>query len=797
MRVTPPNLLRLDRDELLRDVKERLEAFAPGFADALDPTNPAWIVLQEAAWMVESLSEQLDEYPWAVVRQFAHLLGAELRPAVPSVGVLCVQPNQAAPLALGGNPAKWRFFTAQTEDRDLLEYALAETNVPVSPGRVESLARVRDGALSTAGFESPRDPELADNTAFVGELHASKAFRKERFHYELVGTDPDKLLKEVTEALATYKKTRDTGWLRFEATKTDAETVELIATIDPNAAFDGAPQGEPGDVTGPWRALDDSTWTPPVAVADHPVLPPTLRGTQPMRTAEGDLLIPDVPGNMLLDELLERAPRPAPAEIPPAIWKTLAHLDNRLAPLRPTITRRVDVGAGEPTWVDAALRAGAWFRIAERPHQTLAHLTITRTRQIRPVRIGWIVRPGQTRAPRAFALHDQHGMLPQPLPQTAQWTLGLHDPKGRGMVDVVAVDVTVPAGVGELLLTIDGDAEAAMLNPCMVVQAPIVQDGRTVTITRAIPEPTSLLFPDLVTRDVVDRLVASGLAAEAASVLARMPTSFVTAGEERILDFRGIDVDPASGGVVLNAPDARGDLRRFKRGTEIAFRWYRRTSGAVGNVGPGEITFAEQAPSTKPRLEGVSNPLATGWGQAREREDEAVDRIFGPQTGVPVTPADWERQVRGALGKEARDWIVRVWGYAERSLMSHTLWPPHDDGPADPERARLETELASAGPEVLLVAVGPADDVLDLGDLERAQRQVDALVTAWAERIPTIRRAIVTRLWPLSVDGTASAPLPAFSVADLEGHLVDGLGRRLPMPRTRLLLNAAVVKAVT
>ena len=793
MRVSRPHSLRIDRAEVLRDVRDRLEEHAPGLAASLEPTNPAWIVLQEAAWMVESLTEQLDDYPWAVVQQFAHLLGAQLRPALPAVGVVCVTPNHDGVLDTRANPARWRFFTPQSEDRDLIEFVLAEDAAPVAVGRIASLSRITRGQLLTTVGEPERDVGTPDACAWLGQTRPSHAFARETIRYRLVGNDAAKLKTEVEAAIATFSSTRPTGWLRFDLERVDGKTLDLIATIDVNATFEGVGDGDVEDVTGVWAPLDASTWTPPVRVSDHPVLPRSLRGSEPMRAANGHILVPGVPGNMLRNELLVRLPRPAPLDIPDKLWQSLAHLDKRLAGLRPAISRGVQAIPGEPSWVHAALQGGSWHRVAEHADQTLAHIELKPAKGERTVRVGWITRPTGRQDTRGFAVHPDHGLLPTPLEGKVAWDVSLPDPQGRGMLHVRSFDVTVPAGAHGVLLAITGQAEAALLNSCLVVNAPLVRDGRSVEITRAIPEPISLLFTDVVSPEVIARLSARGLHPSAAGKLRELATSLVAHGDDRIVGFRGISHDPAEGSLLLNAPDAQGRLHRFKRGTSVEFRWYRRTNGAAGNVGTGQIRLAEQAPSTKPRISAVSNPLPTGWGEAREREEEAVRRVFGPQTGVPVTPSDWERLIRGLLGQRAESWTVRVWGYAERSLMSHTLWPPHDASPVDEERERLARAITNAGPETLLVVLGPTEAVLSQAELEHAQRVISALVRDWSDRIPAIRQAIVTRVWGLTLDGATERDLPTFTVVDADGHLVDRLARRAEVPTTTLLLNGVLV----
>lgn len=793
MRVTPPDALKIDREELLRDVRERLEARAPALAEALDPAHPAWILLQESAWMVERLTEKLDAWPWAVLQQFAHLLGARVRPAVPALGVLTLEPAEDGVLDVGVNPARWRFFASQNEDRGLVEFALAENGAPVCVAHVGGLARLRDGELWSVDAAPSRLGSTPDVAAWYGTEHRASVFSGEVFRFHFRAADAVRVESEIQEAVNRMLETRDPGWLRFEVTRPDEHTVRLEATIDvtlPNAKSDASDQA---DVIAAWRPLDDSNWTPTVRITEHPVMPWTLRGTRPMRTDDGMLLVPGVPRNMLRNEILERDARPAPPEIPDALWGTLTHLDRRLATLQPTISRGVGTTSGEPTWVDDALRGRAWAAVERSPDRTYAFVTLDPSDADRRLRFAWVVAPGPTPVAEAYGRFDVAGILPARLEVGNAWELTLPNSEGDGLSQVAAFDTVVPAGASGVLLVIDGPARGVLLNAVLVLNAPVVRDGRGTSVSRAVPEPVSLLFEDIVTPATLQQLATSGVPASAARALAQLPCAvFMVDGGTPLVDFEGMDVDAVQGVVTLNAPDAVGRTQTLRRGQQIELRWYRHTQAAIGNVGPGEINFAEQAPTTRPRVARVTNPLPTFWGQEREREEEAVLRVFGPQTGIPVTPADWERLVRVELGARGEGWVVRAWGYPERTLLSHELWPPQDMGAEDPERARLNAALGTAGPDTLLVVLGPQDGVLSDVDLEHARRLVLALVGRWGARTGAIRRAEVTRYWPLTLEGEHDGVTPAFSPRDAYGTLVDGLGRRGPVPRVSLMLNAAI-----
>ncbi|MCA9568286.1 MAG: hypothetical protein KC656_10600, partial [Myxococcales bacterium] len=740
------------------------------------------------AWMVSTLSEQLDRYPWAVLQQFAHLLGARLRPARPALGMAVIETSADGVLDLRDDPARWRFFAPRTETRGLVELALAEDGVHVTAATLTELTRVVDAELH-------RDvgTTRAAASARFGPTERSAVFAAETFTWTVLASAADRVDTLLTEAAARLLPERNVGWLDLKVTTRD-DRVHLEATIDVGAAFRDAPHVTPGgDVVAAWGTLDDSTWTPDVRVAEHPLLPRALRGTRPLAGEQpGELLVPDVPPGLTTRELLVRDARPAPEELLEAIWNTLVHLETRLAPLRPAAVRAVRTPEGEPAWVDPALRNQAWRQVIDRGNLSLARVDLAPSPRQRTVRVGWIA-PGERC--RAFALHDR-GVDPAELPVAPVWSEKLPDASGS-LRPVVTLDVTVPSGANGLLLVTDGAAEAVLLNPVLLVNAPVVRDGRRVTVQRAIPEPVHLLYKDVLTRDTLDRLGRAGLHPSTRDRLASMPIARMTFGTDgEIRDFRGVEVDPSEGVLVLNAPDDQGGLQPLRRGERVRMDWYRRTDAGLANLPPHSIRLVEQAPTVSPRLVSVDNPLGTLHGSDRESQEAAVQRVFGPSIPTPVTPGDWERLVRHALGPRARGWLVRVWGYSERSLMSTALWPPASLAD-DPRTAALDDALRTAGPETLLVALGPDHAVLGEEDLGWARSVEEGLVAEWADRVPLVTAALVTPLWPLVLEPASEDPgitTPAYALKGLDGALVDGMGRRSPPPRATLLLNAAIVE---
>ena len=59
--------------------------------------------------------------------------------------------------------------------------------------------------------------------------------------------------------------------------------------------------------------------------------------------------------------------------------------------------------------------------------------------------------------------------------------------------------------------------------------------------------------------------------------------------------------------------------------------------------------MVEQPPRAEPLLLAVHNPLATFYGADRESEPEAIECMFSPSSGVPVTPS---------IGKSCFAWLL-------------------------------------------------------------------------------------------------------------------------------------------
>jgi hypothetical protein len=813
LRVPPPGILKLDRRALLRDVRERLSERMPAYGETSpDPTDPGWLLLEQSAWMAEIVSGQLDQYPFSVVQHFVRMMGGHLLPAHPSLGVVVVEASKPGVMVQRPDrPSPWRFFTAQTETTDLVEFVPVEQEVPIRKGWLDSMCIIADGELRLTHHRGKTDG-LEAHVGWQDADQRSGIFDDERLRFVLVTSNTKKLIGTLEKAIAKVAE-RNIGWLQLSVGEQAKGQVVVDAVVDPAAAFistipeeaDGLWEG--GDLQALWGSLDDTNWTPPVEVAEHPLLPARIRGATPLPGMdEGTLLVPGVPQAFPVDQLLVRGAAPMPDTVVEAIWKTLTHQDKSLVPFKPTVRREYAAGGGhgEPAWVLQALESGVWGQIAERSPSSVAHIQLLpRSRGEGKVRVGLALEQANADmlgAIRIFGEHQEGHVPAEELPHEVVWRLTT-PPRfpGQGMGLVAAVDVTVEASHAGLVIAYEGELAGAMLNPVLVANMPAVRDGREVRVRRNVPEGVSLLFQDLVTPEVIEQLAGEPIPDDALGLVKKLQLSSFSLKEgEDITDWHGVDVDPSEGRMTLNAPDRNGNLQQLPPGERVKLSWYRRTDGARADVPAGAVRLVEEEAGVKPSLVGVHNPLGTFFGAAREAPEAAVDRLFAPAGGTPVLPADFERVVRQALGTRGRGWVVRCWTYSERSLVSTALWPqPLGEAPANGETARLERALESAGPDCLLVVVGPPDEVLGDEDLDWARRAIQQRIKRFGERLPVVRRAEVSRFWPLRLRGGEGARdllMPCFDLARCEGELVDRNGTTAPPPRAAMFLNAAVVE---
>jgi len=803
MRPSPPPVHKLEAASLLADVRDRLADRVPGWIDGEpDPTDPAWLLLEEAAWMVELLSEQLNQYPFSTVRQFVHLMGAELRPARPSLGCVVVQPAATGVMRqTRETPSQHQFLCPQTEERDLIEFTMIEPEVTVRPGSISSLSELRDGRLLTLTPEE-RGNGIALYSAHRGEPRRSAALDRESIEYVLTGSNQGALLEQATNAIEALAGRR-LGWLALNAEKRGSAEVVITATIDPAGAFaETTPSGmtADGDLLGYWGTLEGSPWQPAVLVRDHAAIPGYLRGKPPLPgSEEGTILLPDLPGQLEVDGVLRRVASPIPEPVLQAIWQNLTYVETRLSKLRPTITRKLPPPSedGEARWVGAAVHGKVWSALRAVGTGTIAHIELPQSgRGAGALRLG-LVLDEQWDAPRIHAYGSVGGHLEtKELPVREVWSLPApSEVRGSGFDKLLGLDVLLNDDHDGVILLVEGAPFSVLLNPLLVANTPLIDDGRVVTIERAVPESASLQYEDLVTPQVMEQLLEQPIPPDAAAHLSGLPLARFSWRRGQLNDYEGLSVDPSKGELRFNAPDRMGTTHRLRPGTDVRLDWYRRTDGAAGDVEAGAIEFVEAPPSARPRITAVRNPVGTFFGADRESDAACQERVFGPSGDAPILPADWERALRAALGDRGRDWLVRCWTYSERSLMSHWLWPLPAAG-VDPETEELRERLRTGGPELLLFVVGPQSGHLDDKELDWTRQVVRSLVNRARRRNPSIRDAVVAPLWPLRLEGgdpESYRHLPAWDLAELSGELVDDDDRRARAPGHGLLLNAAVV----
>lgn len=472
------------------------------------------------------------------------------------------------------------------------------------------------------------------------------------------------------------------------------------------------------------------------------------------------------------------------------------HIDGALGLYRPTILRSVLEAADDPLnqWVTAALRSDAWNQLVAQNPVSFAHIDWDKAQNSSThIRLSVVTEPDQIpETILAFGLRN--GLLvPKALPTKRIWHILLPTAAGN-LQRVECVDITPSPEDEGVLLSVSGRFLSVWANPALIVNAPAVFDNREVPVQRGIPEAISLLSEDVLSPDIIGRMADDPLPETVRELLARLPLSSIQILEgERVRDFRGMQLDPVSGTLMTHAPDPNGETLPLRIGQTLRLDWYRRTDGALGRVEPEAISFVEHPPTSRPALVAVTNPLGNTGGMDRESEEACIQRLFGPGSDTPILPTEWERTIRTALGPEARNWIVRCWGYAERTLISTTLWPP-PEMEIDEETLQLSAALLQAGPDTLVVAVGRTDRCLDQGEVVRVRLVVEALVRRAQQRLGNFHHAIVTPLWPLRLRSRSKINLPVLPCFRLSssGWLTDTEGRESPAT-TALMLNAAVI----
>ena len=818
MRVPPPNLLKLEKDTLLEDLRNKL---AEKYSDYTTPedgdaTDPAWVILEQAAWLVELLSEQLDRYPYSMVQEFVHLMGGKLNPAIPALGIMIANPLEAGQIVVEQNkPSPWRFFTLQTEELDIIEFTSVEPNVHVRPCSVMSMVEVVNGEMFLIGGPKS-EAGIGAQEAWRSYKHRSRIFDTEWVRYDLTTSNAQALVETLEGAIEALEE-RKIGWLEFRVEQSSNIKVSVFARLNLAKVFLGfQPAGlsEGSDVRGHWGTLDNSTWKPPVRISSIPAVPSRLRDQEPMPGGRrGTILIPNLPEGFETENLLERKSMPLKKDVVDAIWETLTHMDQKLAPMNVSVSRGVQPSDDErePTWISSVLDQELWSDLIDRTELRLIHINVGQAYPTPGVfRVATVLKGvAEDDIPkvRIFGI-DDNGMERVPLGANIAWKLRLPDPNaGQRMVLVVAYDIQLSETHNEILMVTEADPMAVMCNCLLVGNLPVVRDGRQIEILRNIPEAVNLIYDDLINKDVIDNLLRYNISKEVAKLLNNLPLSyFPVKNGVSIIDFKGVYLDPTSmvgeGALMrLNAPDRTGHTESLRPGRVVTLDWYRRTDGMYGNVARGDIQVVEQPNNVEPVLLGVHNPLDTFYGLQREEEQEAIDRMFNPSGRIAVLPTDWERDIRVKLGKRARGWMVRCWSHPERTLVSHDFWPPRTNETAVAQRKGFQSQierLNNAGTDTILVIVGAKDRLISDAEVDWARGEIEKSIQSQLRRLPLVREVIVMKFWPLQLQTTDTMAnemaLPSFDVFECKGNLrLIGSEQPEAIPNVHLLLNAAIV----
>lgn len=885
MRIPSPPSLKLSREALLQEAAQILTVRAPELKHVIDdPADPGWLLLEQAAWMVERLSEQLEASPRQQLQQLLHLAGHQLLPALPALGVLAVDSTFSGPLTLFNldhHPV--RFFAASAEVEVPLEFVPLEAGpISMTVGSWIGLYRWEaEGAFSRLSklYETPFPHALV---RWRETLEPMEAFQLEDIHF----TFPISMKERLLILMQRYNG-EGRAWMHLglDGRENAAELgVRWRLSLD-QVQTDYAESEDSGvqSLSFSWKELPLYPLHPdqPGAYDYRPLL--KLRGeaqqlgARLVLTASGQARVEiDRSGSWLrkrkLSELVAIA-RPVPALIAEQFYQTLlltlAEWKDKpgptLEPSRTAIFRQLPKAdpASSP-WLSAALQNPRLETLLDQRTAEFFHLelsegpSLTRMGMSTParqrVRFGLLVSAHAHE--KALPLH-MFGVLPLGGQRLAlqelrpdegavvaeQWRFpwpvmtaseGM-DPDHllNEAVELRVFEVSFPSSLKlkGLLGVFFPEAlglpairlHATVLNPLLVGNMPIVYDGRSVRATSALPEPTSLLWKDLLTREVLDRLQHTSLPASLQEQLRRIPLADLRLqrpegaellhpsrngfdpfhpGEEGIqtatLDWRGLQVDPTEGIVVLNAPDVRGERLPLRRGDRLQMAWYRRTDGERGNVRAGRVTILEQSSSTPTPLRRVYNPLPMLFGRSAERVEQGMERLFSaPVRPLPATAGEFEQWAAQELAELLPRCTLRCWGEAERSLLACDWWLGSELEQSWTREAALLLERH--GPRALLLVVGLPRARPAGVDFVRVRQRLQRGWERLMPRLPTLEVLAVAPFIPLIHETRggktvyATTDAPCFELKGLEGWLQDGNRARPLRGDIWFYLNAAIV----
>lgn len=753
MRVPNPPSLRIDRRELLKSIEGDLRKRAPQL-NLADPTDPGVMLLEQAAWMVETLSERLNRVPERTLEQITQLLGLELQAARPAIGVVVLSVDVPGALNVTReSPAPLRFVSPATERSWATDWVPLEPSVFLGEDEIAALLHVENRQLAVRAMGTAEFP--GSGFVQVGPPNRADLFDQVEIVAWISTTTPNEDAEKLRANLHVLTKTRK--WLRariISPEKGEASRVGLALSVDLPAALDGlvpvqqaglAPQLHlPLSDVGPFRLE--------LRYADLPEVPPEIRGMPVPSEGRGQhrhLIVSGLAWGLPVDRLLAAPASPPSTLLARSAWEELTlgtSLHARAHQLRYELhpIREADL---QP-WARAMVRFHPqWEEQFSSGAKYLVLIRLGEHDQPRTARVGLL---GKSPRPSFWVLGEDWA----PTTATGAWTLLVATSPGQHM-GFSAWDVRIPAGSRWLLGVVEGNLDAAAANPILTINAPTVRDGRGVPIVHTTPELVTLLRKDIVTRDGVDRdrahpLLQDPLGAPggASELLNRFPiASISTSDGGSIDDWVGVGLDAATGELSLNAPDEEAFTRQLSPRTTVKLQWYRYTDGAAGNLPVGAIRQLQGEKGTSLQVHGVYNPIPTFGGLDREPAGAAIERLLASGGGFPIVPADFERLVRHALRRRGKQWVVRCWTASERRLLPWTWWSP--DGQRTDHQRTLQSKLDLAGAETLLFVVGPPGSDATDTEMLQAEQAVREALTELKKRLPLVRDALVVRHWSL------------------------------------------------
>lgn len=901
MRISQPASLKLSRDTLLHDVVQQLAKRYPEMRDVIDdPADPGWLLLEQAAWIVEQLSEQLDEYPRHAVQHLLHLAGHSLHPAQPALGVTVLETPLAGRIAMFENEHHpVRFFALSTEVEEPVEYVPIEPGtVPMVPGEIVGVYRLesRGDLVRMTHAEDRFFPDT--HAAWLETPIPLEALQVEDIHFSF----PVSLRDRLAELMSRYNS-EPRGWmsLAFDGRESANEVGVRwrVGLENPRVEYFESEETGVQALSFPWRELPlhplrpdqpgDYDYRPPLKLRSEVAamgarLVLAANGTARIEVGRG--------GNFLrqrqVSELVAMA-RPIPARIAEQFYQTLLVSitdwnERSSLPFEPSKTeifrRLPQAAAATAPWLSAALQNRAWDSLFEGEPADVVHirladklqpglglrfgLVLNRMPQPEPLHLqvfALSLSPGgrasmvqlntdalkqdsdeataskaeaQVRAnpqalppkPPAAGRHGVDGVVSgrTDAPAVSElWRFtwpahmalrsGMHTQDGGMPLEMRCYETNLPPAfhANGLLCVVSRqplpsgtrpELRGVTLNPLLIANAPLMRDGRAVSLSTSMPESLSLLWGNVVTRDVLRRLEHMSMPETVMGHLRSLPLARVQVPRQAqaLEDWVGMGVDPTEGRVVVNAPELEGQRLSLRRGDVVRLLWYRRTDGARANVMSRRVVVCEQSTLAPVPVRRVSNPLPMIGGQDAETSDQGIARLFSaPLRTLPVTSAEFEQWARLQLAELCSGWTLRCWGEAERSLLACDWWVGSEEAAIQVET--LQKALTEAGPRALLMVVGLPRQAPAGVDFEKAQQQ---LLRAWeglVGRLPTLDTLVVAPFVPLTHETRGGTPLrvspesPRFDLKGLDGWLLEGRRVRPVPAHLWFYLNAAIVKS--